>query len=56
MEGVKLTVTSDSLFQIFDLGQRWVLAACAKEIAKGVERDAAGSTLVKQLECFLVVR
>ena len=44
-----------ALFEICNLGERWVLAACAEEVTEGVTGDAPGATLVEELEGFFVV-
>jgi hypothetical protein len=42
------TVTAGRLLQVGNLGEGWVLAACAQQVAERVDGDATGATLVEQ--------
>lgn len=49
------TISTSALFKIANLGQRWILAARAQQVAEGFELDSAGAALVEQREGFFVV-
>lgn len=51
----RLTVTTNALLQLPDLGHGWVLATGAQEVAEVVEGDTAVAALVEQRESLLVV-
>lgn len=51
----RLTVTTDALLQVPDLGHGRVLATGAQEVAEVVEGDTAVAALVEQRESLLVV-
>lgn len=51
----KLTLVSEALLQLLDLGQRGVLAAGAQQIAQRVDGAATVAALVEQGKCLLVV-
>ena len=51
----RLTVTTDALLQVPDLGHGRVLATGAQKIAEVVEGDTAITALVEQRESLLVV-
>lgn len=53
--GGLLTVTSDILLEVLDLGEGGVLAAGAEQVAEAFEGDTAVATLVEQGESLLVV-
>lgn len=50
-----LTVTTNALLQIANLGHGRVLTACAQQVAKVVELNTAITALVEQRERLLVV-
>ena len=50
-----LTVSANALLKVADLGEGGVLAACAQEVAQGVDLDTAVTALVEESECLLVV-
>lgn len=50
-----LTVTTDALLQVPDLGHGRVLATGAQKVAEVVEGDTAVAALVEQRESLLVV-
>jgi hypothetical protein len=49
------TVSSDLVFEVLDLCECGVLAACAKEVAERIDLDASGSALVEEREGLLEV-
>jgi hypothetical protein len=51
----ELTVTTDILLQIRQLGQGRVLSAGPEKVAEAIERDATVAALVEQAESLLVV-
>jgi hypothetical protein len=55
VELLQLTVSADALLKVADLGEGRVLAACAQEVAQGVDLDTAVTALVEESECLLVV-
>lgn len=52
---LELTVAANALLEVADLGEGRVLAACAQEVAQGVDLDTAVAALVEESECLLVV-
>lgn len=53
---MQLTVSTNALLKIADLGEGRVLAACAQEVAQGVDLDTAVTALVEESKSLLVVR
>lgn len=53
--GVLLTVTTNVLLELADLGERGVLAASAEQVTQAVEGNTAVTALVEQGERLLVV-
>lgn len=51
----ELTVTAHLAFEVFDLGEGGVLAACAEEVAQVGEGDATVTALVEEGEGLLEV-
>ena len=51
----KLTVSANALLKVADLGEGGVLAACAQEVAQGVDLDTTVTALVEESESLLVV-
>ena len=50
-----LTVSANALLKVADLGEGGVLAACAQEVAQGVDLDTAVTALVEEGEGLLEV-
>lgn len=51
----RLTVSANALLKVADLSEGGVLAACAKEVAQGLELNTAVTALVEESESLLVV-
>jgi hypothetical protein len=47
---MQLTVSANALLKVADLGEGRVLAACAQEVAQGVDLDTAVTALVEEVQ------
>lgn len=52
---VRRTISTDTLFQICNLRERWILATGAEKVTEGLEGDTTVASLVEQRKRFLVV-